>query len=116
MNESPNPPPSRCGDQGLPPQDLWVLLTREATKEGSLGVARDSCLDPAEGAGEEVQLPGRPGRPQEECGVVGGEGEIAQCSQWRRGPAGSCVSGRQHPGKMNRRRQCPTSTLMFKLL
>ena len=51
MNESPNPPPSRCGDQGLLLRISGSSLLGKSVTKGSLGVARGPCLDPAEGAG-----------------------------------------------------------------
>lgn len=50
MNESPNPQPSGVGIKDSSSVLSGSSLLRKPQK-GSLGVARDSCLDPAEGAG-----------------------------------------------------------------
>ena len=65
---------------------------------------------------EEGQFPGRPGKATGGIGAVGRRRNSPVFPVEEGVKAGSCVSGRQHPGKVNRRRQCPTSSLMFKLL
>lgn len=84
-------------------------------RKGSLGGARDPCLDPAEGAGgSAAHWKAWKGRRRN---WGGGRRRNSPVFPVEKGViAGSCLSGRQHPGKMNRRRQCPTFSVMFKLL